>query len=54
VSTFARYQGNLEDYPFIEKLYKSEKFQTSAKNVCPADKQYIQPFQWNILLQVPG
>jgi hypothetical protein len=38
VSSFARYLFNIEQYPVVEKLFSSEKFQKAAKSVCPADK----------------
>ena len=44
VATFGRYMYDLEDYPYISSLFKSPKFQSSAKNVCPKDKQHIDPF----------
>ena len=38
VSSFGRYMFDLTQYPIVEKLFNSEKFQKNAKSVCPADK----------------
>ena len=38
VSTFGRYMYDLENYPYIANLFKSDKFQSSAKSICPAGK----------------
>lgn len=50
VSSFARYMFNVKEYPVVDKLFSSDKFQEAAKSVCPADKQYLDPFQFNFIL----
>lgn len=55
VTSFGRYMmGNLEKYPIMERLFASETFQSGAKSICPEDKQYLDPFQFNFIMQVPG
>jgi len=54
VSSFGRYMFNLTQYPVMEEIFASHKFQTVARSVCPADKQVLDPFQFNFILQVPG
>jgi len=38
----------------VNELFASDKFQRSAKSVCPKDQQVLDPFQFNFLLQLPG
>ena len=44
VSSFGRYKFDLTEYPVVERLFKSEKFQRAAQAVCPGDKQLLDPF----------
>jgi hypothetical protein len=43
-----------EENPTTLKLFNDENFIESAKSVCPKDKQILDPFQTNIIVQVPG
>ena len=56
VSSFARYTFNkdLVKYPIVKELFESEKFQTAAKSVCPADQTYVDPFQFTFIINLPG
>ena len=52
--SFGRYIFNLQDYPVIQRLFGSEKFLTAARGVCPPNKQHLDPFQFNFIVQLPG
>ena len=56
VSSFGRYTfiEDIDKYPPVKTLFDSAKFQNAAKSVCPADKQFLDPFQFNFIIQVPG
>lgn len=56
VSSFGRYTfpEQLDDYPAVKGLFESKRFQSAARSVCPADKQFLDPFQFNYIIQVPG
>jgi hypothetical protein len=52
--SFGRYIFDLSSYPVVHRLFNSERFQRAAKDICPADQQLLDPFQFNLILQVPG
>lgn len=56
VSSFARYTflNDLDKYPVVKNLFESDNFQDAAKSVCPADKNYLDPFQFTFIINVPG
>lgn len=55
VSSFGRYLFQVVDkYPTMTNLFAQEKFQAAAKRICPSNQQYLDPFQFNFILQVPG
>ena len=54
MSSFGRYMTDLYEHEAGIKLFESEKFQKAAKTVCPADKQLLDPFQFNLVIQIPG
>jgi len=54
VSAFMRYMFNLDDHPEVQALFEESKFVAAARKVCPRDKQVLDPFQFNYLIQVPG
>lgn len=55
VSSFGVYMiDSIENYPVINELFVSENFQTAAKKICPSDKQVLDPFQFNFIIQIPG
>jgi hypothetical protein len=56
VSSFGRYTfiSDLDQYPAVKKLFESEKFQEATKSICPVGKKYLNPFQFNFIIQVPG
>ena len=52
--SFGRYMFNISDYPEVEHLFKSKKFLSAARDICPNDQQYLDPVQFNFIVQVPG
>lgn len=54
VLSFGRYIFNPADYPVIRDLFSRDNFQAAARAVCPADQQTLDPFQFNLIVQVPG
>ena len=52
--SFGRYFFAPEKYPAVSALFAGDEFQSLAKRVCPRDKQYLDPFQFNIIIQTPG
>jgi hypothetical protein len=52
--SFGRYMFNLTDYPVAKQLFESPKFAKAALEICPADKQFLDPVQFNFIVQVPG
>lgn len=54
LSSFGKYMTDLSKLPVVEELFASDGFQDAAKQICPADKQYLDPFQFNFIIQVPG
>ena len=36
----------------VDGLFNDPKFQTLAKDTCPSDKQVLDPFQFNFIIQV--
>jgi len=54
LQSFGVYNFNPGKYEIVTKLFNSDTFQGAAKSVCPADKQFLDPFQFNFIMQVPG
>ena len=54
VQSFGVYNFDLDKYQIIKELFASKHFQSVAKDICPADKQTLDPFQFNFILQLPG
>jgi hypothetical protein len=55
VSSFGRYMFQVVDrYPTMTKLFAQDTFQAAAKRICPKDQQFLDPFQFNFIVQVPG
>merc|ERR1712137_614030 len=52
--SFGRYIFDPSKYAVVDELFHAEHFQNAAKAVCPADKQVLDPFQFNFIVQVPG
>jgi len=40
--------------PAVSALFRSEAFSSVAKEVCPNDKQILDPFQYNFIINLPG
>ena len=45
------YVFDLNTVPPAKALFADEKFTTLAKQICPADKQHLDPFQFNFIIQ---
>jgi len=54
VQSFGAYHFNLDEYPEVKQLFSDPKFRRVAKDVCPAHRQFLDPFQFNFIVQVPG
>lgn len=66
VSSFGKYTffEDIDKYPAVKALFSSEVFVKSAEKVCPAQESttsndglqpsYLDPFQFNFIIQVPG
>ena len=54
VQSFGRYMFNVSNYPLVEDLFASPSFQNVAQSICPQEKQHLDPFQFNFIMQVPG
>ncbi len=52
--SFGSYNFNLTKYPVMEKLFSDGKFTALATKVCPDERQTLDPFQFNFIIQVPG
>jgi hypothetical protein len=54
VSSFGRYMFHdvVHKYPTVEKLFSEASFQSAAKSICPSNQQYLDPFQFNFIMQV--
>jgi len=56
VSSFGKYTfiDEINKFPSVKHLFESDNFQKAAKSVCPNDKQTLDPFQFNFIVQVAG
>jgi hypothetical protein len=55
VSSFGKYfMGNIDQFPVVKELFDSDGFQAAAKQTCPQDAQVLDPFQFNVIIQIPG
>ncbi len=45
ILSFGVYLFDLSKYPVLAALFDSPNFQEGSRAVCPADKQYLDPFQ---------
>ena len=56
IQTFGVYIFDLEadENHVVKELFSAANFQQAAKSVCPKDKQYLDPFQFNFIAQIPG
>lgn len=56
VSSFGRFtfMKDLEASPAVNKLFEDENFVNAAKSVCPKSEPYLDAFQFNFIMQVPG
>jgi hypothetical protein len=54
LSSFGKYMTDMAKYPRVADLFSTDGFQSAAKQICPADRQFLDPFQFNFIIQVPG
>lgn len=54
LQSFAEFIFDMNRFPIIQELFRSEQFKKAAQSVCPNDQQYIDGFQMNYIIQVPG
>jgi hypothetical protein len=54
VQSFGAYLFDLDSFPQVRALFESDRFQQAARAVCPPEKQVLDPFQFNLILNVPG
>jgi hypothetical protein len=54
LQSFGRYMFNVSEYPVVQELFESRQFQDAARVVCPANKQVLDPIQFNFIVQLPG
>ena len=58
LSSFFRYHIGMQSLnelsPDIKGMFEDEKFKGAATAVCPKHKQFLDPFQFNFVIQVPG
>lgn len=52
--SFGAYLYNISLYPAIQTLFEDPQFLFAAEAVCPPDKQYLDPFQANFIIGMPG
>lgn len=52
--SFGVYLFDLKPYPVLEKLFESPGFLAGARAVCPPGKPFIDPFQFNFIVNAPG
>ena len=54
VQSFARYHFNISEFPVVQALFARERFQRLAVDVCPRDKQVLDPFAFTFIVNLPG
>lgn len=54
VQSFGRYNFDFTQYPIVQELFKDPKFVDMARKICPKEKQFLDEFQFNFIIQVPG
>eukprot|EP01064_Diplonema_japonicum_P018716 TRINITY_DN27400_c0_g1_i1.p1 TRINITY_DN27400_c0_g1~~TRINITY_DN27400_c0_g1_i1.p1 ORF type:complete len:464 (+),score=53.70 TRINITY_DN27400_c0_g1_i1:78-1469(+) len=54
LQSFGAYNFDFVKYEWMAKVFEGRNFQDSAKSVCPPTQQYLDPFQFNFIVQVPG
>jgi len=54
VQSFGSYHFDPNENELIQELFASENFNKAAKDICPKNKQVLDSFQYNYILQIPG
>jgi hypothetical protein len=52
--SFGVYLFDLEKYPVLRALFESDNFASGSRTVCPPDRQHLDPFQFNFIINTPG
>lgn len=50
--SFGRYIFDLDDYKVMKDVFTSPKFLRDAVEICPPNKQVLDPFQYHLIIQV--
>ncbi|CAK9051354.1 Uncharacterized protein SCF082_LOCUS28204, partial [Durusdinium trenchii] len=48
------FNDDVENNEVIRSLFNSPEFVKAAKQVCPPNKQHLDPFQFNFIVQIPS
>lgn len=55
LQSFGRYHFDWSALdPVVTDLFQDEKFLDAARATCPRSKQVLDPFQFNVIIQLPG
>ena len=54
ILSFGVYLFDLNKYPVLKQLFEDENFQRASRVVCPTGKPYLDPFQFNFIVNTPG
>ena len=54
IQSFGRYNFDFSQYDVVQELFRDPKFVKMAQDVCPKNKQHLDAFQFNFIIQVPG
>jgi hypothetical protein len=52
--SFGVYLFELDKYPVLRTLFESDNFASGSRAVCPPDRQHLDPFQFNFIINTPG
>lgn len=52
--SFGVYNFDLSKHQAVRRLFAEPKFQGLAKRICPPTAQFLDPFQFNFIIQIPG
>ena len=52
--SFGNYNWDIQKYDVVNELFHEEDFEKISRSVCPADKPFLDPFQFNFIINAPG
>jgi hypothetical protein len=52
VQSFGAYRFDIDKMPVVQRLFASPTFVGAAQKICPASKPFLDPFQFNFIIQV--